>query len=224
MRWEAELLINMQNKTKKKNNSQLIQIGFLLILLGMFLFGYQFFRNQRLKTFQTMNRKLYENQESEEKIKDVETKEITESESSEPKPESGISYSYIGMLEIPKIQLKQGFVSKEDQHNNVEENITILPESVYPDMPGNFILAAHSGTGAIAYFNELYHLQEHDTIYVSYQNKKYAYEVVKIYEQEKTGTLRIYRDRSKSTLTLITCTNHDKNTQTVYIANQIDVE
>ena len=126
------------------------------------------------------------------------------------------------MLTIPKIGLKQGFLDKEDIHNNVEENVTILPASSYPDeVNGNVILAAHSGNGAIAYFNELYHLQERDKIYVEYKNKDYTYEIVKIYKQKKTGTINIYRNKQKSTITLITCTNNDDTTQTVYIGELI---
>ncbi|MCI8445429.1 MAG: sortase [Bacilli bacterium] len=225
----------MQNKTKKQTyrNSQLIQIGFLLILFGVFLFGYQFWNRHKVKAQQTMNRKIYEASEQQskkpketlksEQISPIATPKATESPviTDQASP----TYSFIGILEIPRIGLKQGFVSKEDRHNNVEENITILPEATYPDQSGgNFILAAHSGTGAIAYFNELYHLQEHDKIVVYYQHKKYTYQVVKIYQQEKNGTIRIYRDRSETTITLITCTNHNDTKQTVYIANQVAIE
>lgn len=225
----------MQNKTKKRTyrNSQLIQIGFLLILFGIFLFGYQFWDRHRIKAQQMMNRKLYEVQEQQskktndspttEQVKPIATPEATQSPSVSEPPQT--MYSFVGILEIPRIGLKQGFVSKDDRHNNVEENITILPEAAYPDQSaGNFILAAHSGTGAIAYFNELYHLQERDKIVVYYQQKKYSYQVVKIYQQDKNGTIHIYRDQSQSTITLITCTNHNDTKQTVYIANQVAVE
>ena len=52
-------------------------------------------------------------------------------------------------------------------------------------------------------------------------NKNYTYEIVKIYKQEKTGTIRIYRNPQKSTITLITCTNYDNTSQTVYIGELI---
>lgn len=218
----------MQNKTKKnsKQNSQLIQIGFLLILFGLFIFCYQFFYKHKIKAFQTLNQKLYEYKMKKEEKKNLEEKH----EEIAPIPtddleinieKEDIGYQFIGYLEIPKIGLKQGFVDKNSIHNNVEENITILKEATYPDQLGNFIIAAHSGTGAIAYFNELYRLQEHDTIYIYYKNKKYTYEIVRIYDQPKNGTIKIYRDQTKSTVTLITCTNNNDTTQTVYIASQI---
>ena len=61
-------------------------------------------------------------------------------------------------------------------------------------------------------------------MYISYQNKKYEYEITNIYTQPKTGKIAIYRDYDKTTLTLITCTNNDSTTQTVYIAELINVE
>lgn len=219
----------MQRKIKKFNrqNSQLIQIGFLLILFGIFIFSYQFIYKNKIKAHQTMSQKIYEHKiKKEEKTTTISKEETVDSIIVEPiKKEDSMytTYNYIGYLEIPAINFKQGFLNKNDIHNNVEENITVLKESVYPEQLGNFIVAAHSGTGAIAYFNELYRLKEHDTIYVYYKNKKYTYEIVNIYKQPKNGTIEIRRDKTKSTLTLITCTNNDNTTQTVYIANQVNV-
>ena len=51
---------------------------------------------------------------------------------------------------------------------------------------------------------------------------KYTYQVVNIYEQQKTGTAKIYRDTSKTTLTLITCTKDSKTLQTIYIAELVN--
>ena len=50
------------------------------------------------------------------------------------------------------------------------------------------------------------------------KNKKYAYKIVNIYKQDKVGTIAIYRDYNKTTLTLVTCTNYESTTQTIYIA------
>lgn len=217
----------MQNKTKNlKRNSQLIQIGFLLILAGLFFVGYQFFYAHKIKAQQTMNQKIFEATKTDEKKEqaEIETKNVTGNNgaTSHNTTKEKIAYQYIGMLSISKINLKQGFVDKNDPGNNIEENVTILPSSSYPDQEkGNLILAAHSGTGGIAYFNRLYQLKESDTIDVEYKNMRYTYEIVKIYEQEKTGKVDIYRDINKSTITLITCTNNNDKTQTIYIGNLI---
>ena len=59
---------------------------------------------------------------------------------------------------------------------------------------------------------------------MSYKGKKYTYKIVNIYTQPKVGNIAIYRDYSKTTLTLITCTNNDSTTQTVYIAELVKTE
>ena len=57
-----------------------------------------------------------------------------------------------------------------------------------------------------------------DTAYVTYKNKKYTYKITNIYKQSKTGKIAIYRNYDKTTLTLVTCTNNDSKTQTIYIS------
>ena len=127
-------------------------------------------------------------------------------------------YKYVGILEIPKINLKKGFLDVNSKYNTIDYNVTVIKTSTYPDVnKGNFILAAHSGTASISYFKNLYKLKKGDNANIYYKNKKYVYKIVKIYEQPKTGKLSIYRDYSKTTLTLITCTKDNKKTQTLYI-------
>lgn len=127
-------------------------------------------------------------------------------------------YSYIGYLEIPKINLKKGFLDVNSKYNSIDYNVTVIKTSTFPDKPkGNFILAAHSGTATISYFRNLYQLKKGDIARVYYKKKKYTYKIVKIYNQAKTGKLSIYRDYNKTTLTLITCTKDNKKKQTLYI-------
>ena len=130
--------------------------------------------------------------------------------------------SYIGTVEIPKINLKKGFVDPSSKYNDIEYNVTILEGSEFPDVEnGNFILAAHSGTGVKAYFKDLYKLSNGDQVKVSYKGKTYTYKIVKIYTQKKQGYLTIYRNSKKTTLTLITCTKDNKKLQTVYVAEKV---
>lgn len=132
-------------------------------------------------------------------------------------------YYYIGYLEIPKISFKKGFVDINSQDNVVSKNITIISGSKYPNInKGNFIIAGHSGTGVHSYFKNLYKLSVNDKAYVYYKDVKYTYKIVKIYKQPKNGSIAIYRDYNKTTLTLVTCTKDDKTTQTIYIAELVN--
>ena len=150
----------MQNKTKKNKlkNSQLIQIGFLLILVGIGVVCIQPFQARKLKAIDTINQKILEREaddtisEAKEIVSDVTTENVTETatDTQEIYENSSEKISYAGVLEIPSIHLKRGFVSKGSSQNKVNRNITILKEASMPDVEnGNFILAAHSGTAAI---------------------------------------------------------------------------
>ena len=128
-------------------------------------------------------------------------------------------------MTIPKINFTKGFLDNRYLENDVEKNIMVVEGSNYPDVEkGNFIIAGHSGTGWKAFFNNLYQLIEGDIVYVDYKGKRYTYQIQSIYTQPKVGKLAIYRNYHETTLTLITCTNDDSTTQTVYVANLIDVK
>ena len=159
--------------------------------------------------------------------------EITEAEDETNKPTKiddpgltgEVTNDYIGYLTIPKINFTKGFLDYRSSENNVDKNLLVIPESNYPDVDkGNFIIAGHSGTGWNSFFNDLYQLQLGDTAYITYKGKKYNYTIQNIYTQPKTGKLAIYRNYDKTTLTLITCTNFDSTTQTVYILELTNIE
>lgn len=126
--------------------------------------------------------------------------------------------NYIGVLEIPKINLKRGFFSIDSKDNNVNKNIQVIKESNMPDVVnGNLIIASHSGNSYVSFFKDLYKLSNNDTAYIYYNGIKYTYILAGKYDVEKTGEVAIHRDNTKSTLTLITCSKNDNTKQEVYI-------
>lgn len=215
----------------KLSNKELIKIGILGVVVGIAIISISYFSEKRDYAFEYMYNELFASNEvkeettnvfEEEKKQQKEEIKKAEEKPKETKKETQQTNYYVGKLEIPKIGLDRGFVSKDSKDNNVDKNITIIKESQFPDVQGgNFIIAGHSGTGPLAFFNDLYKLTKGDRVYVHYNNKKYAYKIVNIYKQKKTGKIKIYRNKKKTTLTLVTCTNNDKNTQTIYIAEQI---
>ena len=127
--------------------------------------------------------------------------------------------------EIDKINLRQGFLPKDSYYNYIDYHVQILKISDFPDVVGgNLILAAHSGNSYVSYFHNLYKLNNGDFVKIYYKGKMYRYKIVNIYKEKKDGSVNIYRDTSKTTLTLITCTRDDKTTQTIYISELIGVE
>lgn len=214
-------------KKIKFKNSTILLIGIVIILIGIFIGLYEYFDERKSKAYSDMNILLYENelpQNIEESVDITDNEENETIEEEQPKqeqPNNVVGYNYIGTLEIPKINLKRGFLDLNSRYNHVDYNITVIKGSTFPNEENNnLILAAHSGECAVCFFDKLYKLSKGDVAYLSYNNVKYTYKIVDIYEVEKDGTVAIYRDYTKSTLTLITCTRNSDTKQTVYILEQ----
>lgn len=220
----------MELKRKKKfKKSSLGLFGLIIISIGIIIISYDFVMSKKEKAFITMNIKLFENETpivaNDEDIKEPEnTTEENQPEQQET-PKKRASYNYIGILEIPKVNLKQGFLDINSKYNHVDYNIAVIQTSTYPDVDkGNFILASHSGNSYISYFKNLYKLGVGDEAYIYYNNIKYSYQIVNIYNVEKTGKVAIYRNSNATCLTLITCTKDSDTEQTVYILEQTNKE
>ena len=209
------------NKNKKEKNSPSVTafIGALLTLAGVFFLSYNYIEAEKVYAYDYMSKAFYNGTD----VVVVPAEEIEE-ENDDGLPEE-VTNDYIGYLTIPKINLTKGFLDIRSTENDVDKNLLVVEGSNYPDKEqGNFIIAGHSGTGWNSFFNDLYKLNENDTVYVTYKGKKYIYLIKNIYKQPKIGKLAIYRDYTKTTLPLITCTNNDSTTQTVYIAELSSVE
>ena len=134
-----------------------------------------------------------------------------------------VDYSkYLGVLEIPKIGLKRGFYGTDNRYNSIQYNVTMVNGSTLPDVPnGNLILTAHSGDAYISYFAYLWRLGVGDSAFVTYNGVQYQYQIVNIYNVEKTGVVTIHRNTERTTLTMITCTKDNDHSQTIYIAELV---
>lgn len=238
---EKEKSINL-NKEKIA-----ITIAVLSVFVGLFLISRNYLLSKKEIAYENVAFEIYDNEtlnnldsiEKEEEEKEPGGENTPSGDSNEniesdnvqnPQPEEdkkqdkeeSLKNKYIGTIEISKIKLKKGFVDPSSKYNNINYNVTIIKGFDYPDVKnGNFILAAHSGTGSLAYFKNLYKLAVGDKATITYKGKKYNYKIVKIYTQKKQGYLTIYRNVNKTTLTLITCTKDNKKLQTVYIAELI---
>ena len=200
------------NKQEKRISPQMIAV------IGGFFLSYNYIQSKKIVAFDYISNVFY-NENTELLEHDGELKEEEKEELAE------VTNDYIGYITIPKINLTKGFLDKRSQENDVEKNILVVEGSNYPDKDkGNLMLAGHSGTGWNAFFNDLYKLTRGDIANVSYKGKTYTYKITNIYTQPKVGKIAIYRNYDKTTLTLITCTNNDSTTQTIYIAELQSVE
>ena len=206
-----------KNKIKNKRYSILIMIGVFFIFLGSSYLIYNQYNNEKQDS---INDGLIEDYfKVEDEIIETPQKEIEEEK---PVPKEKIEY--IAVLEIPKIKLKRGIVDKNSSYNNVNRNIYTLKETTMPDEEDNshIMLASHSGNSYISYFKNLNKLNLNDEVYFFYKNNKYVYKVIKKYEVEKTGTVKLSKKNS-SDITLITCVSGTNN-QIVLVANLESIE
>lgn len=215
-------------RKKKIKKSSLGLFGLIIISIGIIIVSYDFVLSKKEKAFNEMNIKLFDSETpivaNDEDIEPQE--EIDNTNNNEEQPKSSpkkINYNYIAILEIPKINLKQGFLDINSKYNNVDYNITVIQSSTMPDVEnGNLILASHSGNSYISYFKNLYKLEIGDQASIYYNNIKYTYNIVNIYNVEKNGRVAIYRNSYATCLTLITCTKNSDTEQTVYILELVD--
>ena len=219
---------SMKLKRKKPRTSTVLLFSLVLFIFGIFLISFNYLVAKKEKIYSSMNLLLYED-ETPQNIEKEEQKD-----NNEPVPErlanigeedKSITYNYIGILEISKLNLKRGFLNLESPYNNVDRNVTLIEKSTMPDVDkGNLILAAHSGNCWVCYFDKLYTLSIGDNASVTYNGYKYTYELKNIYNVPKTVVVEVKRDPDKTVLTLITCTHGSDTEQTVYIYELVKKE
>lgn len=112
------------------------------------------------------------------------------------------------ILEVQKIKLNKKVYNIGSKLNTVEKNIELLKESNPPDKENSkIILAAHSGSGYNAYFNDIDKLTKNDEISLIYNNTKYTYIIKDIWEEEKNGYIHI-REIKENYILLTTCSKN----------------
>lgn len=208
-----------ENKNVNKKEQLIKLVASFIFLIGSFMYigriAYNYY--VELRDYNKAKEFLNIGKEETEVIKvDIDDEDTQEQLKQEEK--KAPNYNYIGVLEIPKINIKRGFLNINDKGNNVNKNLQVIKGSDMPDVKnGNLIIAAHSGNSYISYFKNLHKLSNDDVAYVYFNNIKYTYKVAGKYDVEKNGKVTIHRDNKKNTLTLITCSQTDKTKQIVYI-------
>jgi len=178
-------------------------ISLIIFMIAISLFGsyhiYYYFLD---KKSDNLVRNYYENHV----VEKEESKGMIKKINLEEKEE------YLGILKIPKIDLKEGFYDINSKNNNINNAVTILKESILPSGNGSIVyLTAHSGYGYLAFFKDIDKLEVNDIIYLDIKNNSYQYIVNDIYEVDKNGLITINHNINDNYLVLTTCSkNKDK--------------
>lgn len=117
---------------------------------------------------------------------------------------------------IPKINVDEDIYQMNSSANNVNKHVTILKESILPmeNKDSIIFLAAHSGTGHLAYFKNLNKLQLGDIVVFTYNNIIYTYKVSNAFLEEKDGDIEINKS-SNNQLVLTTCSPNSDSKQLI---------
>lgn len=131
---------------------------------------------------------------------------------------------HIGRLIIDKINLNNKLYPINSYKNNIEQNVTILNYSEEPNINNSIMfIAAHSGTGRLAYFKNLDKLQINDVIKLEYKNINYTYQIKDIWEIKKNGTINVEKENNTQ-LVLTTCSPNKEGYQLIINSIQIKKE
>ncbi len=225
-------MLNQAKRTHKikLKKSQILLIGSFLVFIGLIIIFWNYFLSLRDEVYSDLMVDIVlsnGNGEQEEVSSVPVTNNLPstnkEEQVQQQQQEAPINYDqYLGVLEIPKIGLKRGFFDTNNYYNNIEYNVAVVKGSTMPDIKnGNLILMAHSGDAYISYFAYLFLLNVGDNAYITYQKKQYKFQIVNIYDVPKNGKVKIQRNYDRTTLTLITCTKNNDQSQTVYIAELV---
>ena len=222
-------ILNQKHKNNKKTKkrkqikkSELFLLGSLLVIAGIVILLFNRIQTLRLDVFNDMLINLSDISDVT-MIADVPNMEELGDDSDTPPPPAPDFSRFLGVLEIPRINLRRGFFDVNSPHNTVERNIQKIHGSRMPTVErGNLILAAHSGDAHISFFRFLHRLRLGDTAYITYNGQRFEYVIIDIYEVPKTGTVEIRRNHDATVLTLITCTENSNYLQTVYILEMVN--
>jgi len=170
---------------KKINFKYQVAAGVILIVGGTLALLSNYIKEKRDVVFSEMNLVLssmmIEQVEVENNSEEIVEENNEEVINQEEQKQENVDYTYeeyLGIIDIPKINLYKGFYNKNSNLNNVKFNLYVLPESNYPDIDkGNLIIAGHSGNYNNSYFANLYKLVIGDTITIQYNSLKYIYKI-----------------------------------------------
>jgi len=114
----------------------------------------------------------------------------------------------IGSIEFPDYQIKR--IIKQGILTSILDQgyVGFLPLSYQLDDPyGNIVLAGHNRKNAFAFLHDL---KLGDTILLNTREKTFSFHIIKIDIISKTDYQYFELSNYEKILTLITCTNHDR--------------
>lgn len=122
------------------------------------------------------------------------------------------THSDLKVLKIPKINLNLPVVKADKNFNNLNKNLVYYNNF---DINNKIIIFGHSRMGNGRFFNKLDELNYDDVVYIEYNNKKYIYKIMNIYEVSKKDVYILNDEYNSKKLLLVTCVKYNKDKRLV---------
>lgn len=173
-------------------------IGAVFIVIGLTIVGTAFYMRYSASRVQ---KSMIE--DFEKTIENID-KNGTQDTSPNDKPPTDDISAAIGIMKIPKIDLKVAIGEGVD-NNTLKYAVGHFQGTAMPGEKGNFCVAGHRSYTYSQYFNRLDELKEGDDIVVVTKKGEFTYKIYekKVVEPTEVSVLDSTKD---STITLVTCT------------------
>jgi sortase A len=177
-------------------------IGITFIIIGLVVIGTALFMRYSAEKVQSSMINNFEHT-----IEDIDKNGIdnsTNDASSNIKPPSEDINAVIGIMKIPKIDLKVAIGDGVD-NKTLKYAVGHFQGTAMPGEKGNFCVAGHRSYTYSEYFNRLDELKEGDDIIVQTKKGEFTY---KIYEKKvvEPTEVSVLNSTEAATITLVTCT------------------
>ena len=171
-----------KRKIKNRKLSRVFIIGSLFILLGITLISLKIYSNYYLDKQEDKAIQEYLDYKPDTTVK-VDNSTTTIKEEKET-----VTYNYIAVLDIPKINLKRGLFPINDKNNNVDKNVEILQNSDMPNeswrifrIMGEFV----EGFETMSYYKNAVTMFGSARTSPDHPHYKLAYETAKLLAENK---------------------------------------
>lgn len=113
---------------------------------------------------------------------------------------------YSGVLEIPSINLLNGFYDLSSKFNSVSNGLEVLSGSVFPGGDYSLVMfASHSGNSKVSFFKNLISVKTGDKVNLYYKGNKYVYTITECDISRKNGFIKVRSFDFKNVIVLTTC-------------------
>lgn len=202
-------------KTKIINNKIIVVFIILLVIIsGIFI----------CKTIED-NQKIKEEDELITSFFDLDKeipKDTNDNQSKVSDDNQKIKEEYVGVLQIPSINLQKGFYKESSKKNTVDIGLEVISGSQMPNIQDSeLVIAGHSGSGYLAFFKELDKVEKGSLIYVYYDEIKYTYKLEETTITDKDGEIKIEKDTNSQTLILTTCNPNNRGKEQLILISKL---